>query len=143
MRGARALDVPGCSCCRLTSRARLDARRARRRPIGGVVTFVREAFGMVRRQPPVGHPYSDAAARVAAGQPTDAYGHLRTHAVRAPNDGLGWIALGQACEARGDEPEARRAYLRALRVSTHHEAVVAREALDRLPARALLAEPWA
>jgi hypothetical protein len=80
---------------------------------------------------------------LVAGRPIDAYGHIRTHLALAPDDALGWIALGRACEARGDHPEARRAYARVLRANAATcEAALAREALDRLPARALWDEPW-
>jgi hypothetical protein len=80
---------------------------------------------------------------LVAERPIDAYGHIRTHLALAPDDALGWIALGRACEARGDHPEARRAYARALGANAAtDEAALAREALDRLPAPTLWDEPW-
>lgn len=81
---------------------------------------------------------------LAAARPVDAYDHIRTHLAFVPTDWLGWLALGRACEARGDQPEARRAYARVLIGADRatDEAALAREALDRLPARALWDEPW-
>lgn len=81
---------------------------------------------------------------LAAARPVDAYAHIRTHLGFTPDDALGWLALGRACEARGDQPEARRAYARVLTEvdAATDEVASARQALDRLPARALWDEPW-
>jgi tetratricopeptide (TPR) repeat protein len=81
---------------------------------------------------------------LAAGRPVDAYGHIRTYLGVASDDALAWIALGRACEARGDQPEARRAYARVLAGpdAGHEEGALAREALERLPPRGLWDEPW-
>lgn len=81
---------------------------------------------------------------LAAERPVDAYAHIRTYIGFAPDDALAWIALGRACEARGDEPEARRAYTRVLAGSDaeQKETELALKALERLPAQGLWDEPW-
>lgn len=80
---------------------------------------------------------------LAAERAVDAYAQLRCHVRRHPGDARGWLLFGRACEARGDVPEARRAYVRLLR--GREDGVIAdeaRDALESLAPTALWDEPW-
>ncbi len=48
------------------------------------------------------------------GRHREAYRHLRFYAELVPEDAWAWCWLGRACEALGEEREAREAYERAV-----------------------------
>src|SRR4051794_14156059 len=47
------------------------------------------------------------------GRARDAYGHLRVYTDLAPTNGWAWQWLGRACDALGEQTDARAAYARA------------------------------